>query len=1156
MSDPSPPLNSAEAERPFDALSQRFNAALQAGQPLRIEEFLSALSEPERAALVRRVLLLEAKDLAAYLEPSSEQAPLISTVRSQVTPAGEPPASALQSTVDAPTPPRPLSSTISDPARPVWERSTLPQDAPSSGRASAQATLDDYQLLRVLGKGGMGVVYRARQRSANRIVALKVIRSDRLADLSEEDRREWLDRFRTEAQAAARIEHENVVPVYDVGEEAGQPYYAMRFIEGKSLAELCRDGPLESRRSAKYLEPVARALHAAHAQGIVHRDLKPRNILVDTADHPWVTDFGLAKLFERDGALTQTGRWLGTPPYMSPEQARDATRVGPGSDVYSLGATLYDLLTGRPPFQSADPVETLRQVREEDPVPVRRLNPAVPRDLETIALKCLQKESARRYATAAALADDLRRFLAGEPIEARPIGWMERLGKWIRRRPAAAALVAVIGVALLATLTGILWHSSRLQKEVDRADSERDRAIHEQGIATTLRAEAEGRELATRRHAYASDMKLAFQASEVAHLARMRELLESWRPSSAQPHDLRSFEWYHLWRLCHSEQQTLGQFSSRVTCLAVSPDGKSVAAGYSHVAAPPDRTVRIWNLTTGQAEIVLAIEGQGGASAVAFAPNGLMLATASPDGTVKLWDLAKRQVQAAFRDPGRGVRGLAFAPSGQTLAVASGDGNVRLWDFTNDKVIATWGKLQQQVASLAYSPDGKTLAFGSFLAEGRQRTGVIKLWDTASGQERATLLGHGDEIKSLAFTPDGKTLASGSGDSLRDQEVGEIILWDAVSGERRATLLGHRGAVLALAFAPHGKTLASAGVDSTRLWNGETGELQSIRKGHTDRVSGIGYAQDGQTLVSCSWDGTLKVWDAVNGPERPPLKGHTGWVRSLDLTRDGKLLATGGADGSVKLWNAQTGEELRDLKQKSGVTWVQFAPDGLTVAAAYVDHTLRLYDVTGTLEPKVLQGHTGPILCMAYAPDGKMLASLGSDDTLRLWDLATGQAKVLPLKAPRSLAFAPNGHLLVTGSHDGTVRLWNLAKLEEPIVTTKGHEMEIRAVAFAPNGQSFATGSDDTTVKIWDTATGKERGKLVGHRKQVRAIAYAPDGKTLATGSWDGTVRLWDIETGRERISIQPPGQAIGCLAFAAEGGRLAAGRADGIILCWDAARN
>src|SRR6516162_4967558 len=314
----------------------------------------------------------------------------------------------------------------------------------------------DYEIVEEVGRGGMGVVYKARQVSANRIVALKVIRADRLEQPSPEERRKAVERFVTEAQAAARLEHENIVSVYEVGEFGVRPFYSMRVVEGSSLHDLVKPSPLGSRRAAAYMATVARAVHEAHRHGILHRDLKPHNILVDArGDRPLVADFGLAKLLQGGPEITRTGDVMGTPPYMSPEQAQGSASLTVASDVYGLGATLYALLTGRPPIQGDDPVQTLRRVVEDEPAPPRTLNPDVDRDLETICLKCLEKAPRKRYASAEELADRLQLFLEGKPIPDRPVTRAERLRRWCRRNPllAASGCTAAAGIIAVVTLS-------------------------------------------------------------------------------------------------------------------------------------------------------------------------------------------------------------------------------------------------------------------------------------------------------------------------------------------------------------------------------------------------------------------------------------------------------------------------------------------------------------------------------------------------------------------------------------------------------------------------------------------------------------------------------------------------------------------------------
>jgi len=362
------------------------------------------------------------------------------------------------------------------------EGSTL---AAHEDELSAYPRIPGFEILSELGRGGMGVVYRARQVSANRIVALKVVRNEVLETLPESTRTSTLERFRQEAQAAARLQHDNLVSVYEVGEvppTAGKSsslrYYAMRFVDGRSLIDVVRQGPLENRRAARYMEPVARALHSAHEQGILHRDLKPHNIMIEAAsDRPLVTDFGLAKIVEGGDELTYAGEVMGTPSYMSPEQARDAAHVTAAADLYSLGATLYHLLTARPPFQSATIADTIRQIIDQEPVPPRQLNPAIDRDLETICLKCLQKDLSRRYASCGDFADDLQRYLTGCPIMARPVGSAERLWRWCRRNPVPAALSCVSVTLAVATFVSIVVGYRNTRAALAVSESRLERAL-------------------------------------------------------------------------------------------------------------------------------------------------------------------------------------------------------------------------------------------------------------------------------------------------------------------------------------------------------------------------------------------------------------------------------------------------------------------------------------------------------------------------------------------------------------------------------------------------------------------------------------------------------------------------------------------------------
>jgi tetratricopeptide (TPR) repeat protein/tRNA A-37 threonylcarbamoyl transferase component Bud32 len=353
--------------------------------------------------------------------------------------------------------------------------------------------LGDYELLEEIGRGGMGVVYRARQVSLKRIVAVKMLLAGQRA--GEVGRQRLLQ----EAEAAGHLQHPNIVAVHEVGEKDGQPYFSMDYVEGKSLAALVRENLLPAAAAATYVRTIALAVQYAHQQGTLHRDLKPANVLIDASGQPRITDFGIAKRIAGDSQLTATGDVLGTPSYMSPEQAAGKLQqIGPASDIYALGAILYELLTGRPPFRADTPLDTLRQVVETDAVSLRLLNPKVPRDLETICRKCLEKEPGKRYPNGQALADDLERFLKGEPIRARPPRAWERALKWAKRRPALAALAAVCALAVLTVLVVIAVANARLEQERDYADLKRREAeVQRQQALANFRKARDAVELLT-----------------------------------------------------------------------------------------------------------------------------------------------------------------------------------------------------------------------------------------------------------------------------------------------------------------------------------------------------------------------------------------------------------------------------------------------------------------------------------------------------------------------------------------------------------------------------------------------------------------------------------------------------------------------------------
>jgi len=1051
---------------------------------------------------------------------------------------------------------------------------TLAPALPAGALAVGRTVNATYEILGELGRGGMGVVYKARQLRLNRMVALKMILAGSHAGV------EQLARFRAEAETLAPLQHTNIVQVYEVGELDGHPYFSLEYVEGGSLAEKLGGMPQAARQTAALLEQLARAMHFAHLRGIVHRDLKPANILLAaanvpaavgpggkdrsatnavlvaepaplTAFTPKITDFGLAKNLESDSGHTRTGAILGTPSYISPEQASGRKEIGPATDVYALGAILYEMLTGRPPFRGESSMDTMLQVMTEEPVPPRRLQPKVPIDLETICLKALHKEPKKRYPSAEALADDLRRFQNGEPIQARPIGVVGRTIKWAKRRPALAALAFLGFGAFFTILLVSLYYNAELAKasRLDRSrlqdiSAEKTKADQERQIAEDERQKAEeARAVAQERLEHSRRSLYAFQLIQAASLAAREPnlALELLQDRDRCPNSLQDFTWQYLRKLTDRERPPLSGGKQPIAAVALAPDGKTLAT------VGTDETVTLWDPAGKQPSRTLKTHHGDRIVSLAFAPDSQTLATASFDKTIKLHNIASGAEMATLEGHTAGVRGVAFSADGKHCASVGSDRLVILWDVVSAKPRATLRGHTGPALCLAFAPDGQTLATG-----GADRT--VRLWDVPGEKGLGVLSGHTDAVLAVAFAPDGRLLASGSADRT-------ARLWQPAERKPLETLRGHLDAVQAVAFAPDGKLLASGSTDKTvRLWQPVTGEERTTFKGHLKGVTALAYSRDGKTLYSGSADQTVKRWDArLSEPAqwRVDLGVEPGKTPVMAWAADGKTLATvSQADRLVRLADL-VGQASRPVLSNFSIKFdgLALSPDGQRLAGATDDENLRLYELAKGQPLALVKAPGGRVACLAFSPDSKLLVSAGADGTVRFWEPAAKELKAAGTLPPaqgavRSLTFSPNGKLLAT-SDEQSVKLWDVAGRK--LVADLGPpSVRARWLAFSPDGKTLAVAGVLGAAYLWDVEKKQERVALKGHTAAVRSLAFSPDGKTLATGHADWDVVLWDAQTGQERATLAGHTDAVDGVSFP-DAHTLLSLSADGVVRRWQA---
>ncbi len=1053
------------------------------------------------------------------------------------------------------------------------------------------SAISRFEILSLVGRGTFGAVYKARDPELDRIVAVKIPRAGAFISPREEER------FLREARSAARLRHPGIVQVHEIGQENGVPFLVTQFVEGSTLARRIEERRPPPREAALLVQKIALALAAAHEQGIVHRDVKPGNILMDPEGEPLVSDFGLARLAEGDITMTQEGQLLGTPAYMAPEQAAgEQGKVGPRSDIFSLGVVLYELLTGERPFRGSKSM-VVWQVTHEEPRPPRALNDQVPRDIETICLKAMAKEIVRRYSDARELAEDLARFLRGEPIQARPVGRIERFWRWAHRNPALAGLAALLLVTVATALIVLSVAIARTSRARDEAHLRYQRL----NVASGSHQMDQG-DLAGSLHWHVEALRLDQGDPErervdrirygttLAHCPRLLKVLDWSRRSLQQfsPDGRLLAQVSHEGctlssALTNRDERRLKDWVPMMSKVLFSPDSKLLLA-----FGRPNKAV-LYDVETGD-RLLDSFEHASEIRDADFSSDGARILTAGADRTLAVWDRAagENTARRLFTIPhDHALVQAAFSGDGRLIASVSEGRITRIWEADGGELLWT---LDSQTVSFQLSPDGRRIAI-------LKQDQSVRLFDLTTGKHIPPPLGEEPRILQFAFGPDGRRFAMADAES--------VYLRDARTNASLFAPVSLNSLVSKLAFGPNGRHLFASTEDGLlRRFDAWTGAELGHPVRHPRPSAGLRVHPNGHSVLSLSADGLARLWSFTREEPGVSFASRSGAFLAMEPSPDGRFLATASLDSQVRLWSCATLEpQGPSLKHPANVGRIAFSPDGVKVITLCHDGNGRVWNLSSA-EPAFeweLGGRfTG---ALAVSPDGKLFACAGEKGVLLIEtrngaeeESATLERTVerLLLKDPSAvdLEFSPDGRRLLVSGSVSPVRIVAvpsgeiLCELEksfrpkaarflgsgerflvvEHLGTASIHDSKSGALAaraleqggstvakaiLSPTRSQFLHLSHEGSARVYDSRTAQPASRRFSQRSTLTAGAFSPDGRLVATGSVDGFVRVWDWKTGEE---VSPPlrhSLRVAHLGFHPAGGQVMSGSLIGEVKFW-----